>query len=699
MKKQIIPYLLALLLSGSLSFRVSAQEGMGIAPYSSGKAFLREYGARPPAVTDVAPPDLKPVLADDARFGWPRFAVGVPVSFDLHRDGEWLNLGNGDRLWRLHVRAQGAEGLTVQYEDFYLPPESRMHLYNKDKSRVLGAFSSFNNPGGGRFATAMIPGEELILEYYEPAFCRGQARLVIDGLGYVYRGSVAERSGSSDSLYINCPQGPGVKWQREKRGVLVLLVKFKYSKDVFWCNGALLNNTAGDKTPFVLTSYDGMYGPAHASSIEPALDEIIFYFNWEYRDCEGPAFSPNLVSMVGCTLASSDQATNTLLLKIKNAIPPSPYAPYFLGWDNTDAVPANPVCLYVPANGFKRLAFFDTGFAIPNDAVPSPVDSSLNYAGNLFLQSNWDDPDFYVPPGAPLFDSTRRIRGVHFKTGGGCSGKNIYFSRFHQSWPCRLSPVLDPGNTGATALNGLEGGCGNFTGPVVELDQAVMGKLSKFISKALQGNYKIMERAYIRHQREIDLALTSDDPKYRQVRAALETLKQRIGQTYFKAFVFEKENLLSEEDVAVWKHFLQELGKAVGSVELTREIQKVSRLFDVAAGKDLKSGLIAFDRASFAETSVVNTPAPVQQMNATLLGNPGIVTTLRYELPYAGNVAIELIDSGGTLRKMLRSGYEESGIYTFEIDKQELPPGVYFVRCVLNGATGQQQCVQKLIVQ
>lgn len=697
MKKQIIPYLLALILSGGLLFRASAQEGMGVSPLSSDKAFVQANGLRTPAAREVTPPDLNRLLSEDARFGWPRFAAGIPVSFDVMRSGEWQTLANGDRLCRMSLRAKGAKGLTLHYADFYLPPESRLHIYNKDKTQVLGAFSSFNNPGGGRFATAMIQGEELTLEYYEPSFCRDQARLVIDLVGYAYKPAVVERSGGADSLYINCP--PGADWQQEKRGVLVILMKFKNSNDVFWCNGALLNNTAGDKTPFVLTSYDGMYGPAQAFGLEPALDEIIFYFNWEYADCEGPAFSPNVASMVGCTLISADQATNTLLLKIKNAIPPSPYRPFFLGWDNSNAVPVHPLCLYVPVNGFKRLTTFNTSFAIPNDAVQSPVDSSLAYAGNTFLQSVWDDPNFNAPPGAPLFDSTHRLTGIHFKTGGGCSGKNVYFSRFHRSWPCQLSPALDPGGTGVTSLDGLDGSCGNFTGPVAELDQAVLGNLSKFISKELQGNYKIMERAYIRHKREIDLALTSDEPKYREVRAALEALKQRLTPAFFRAFVFEKENVLSAEDLDAWKHFLSALSKVVGSEAFTRDMQKVSRLFDVAAGKDLKSGLIAFDRASFSETSTADTLATVQRLNAILLGNPGIVTTLRYELPYAGKVEIVLIDSGGALRKMLRSGYEESGIYTFEIDKHELPPGIYFVQCALNGATGKQQSVRKLIVQ
>ncbi len=697
MKKQIIPYLLALILSGGLLFRASAQEGMGVSPLSSDKAFVQANGLRTPAAREVTPPDLNRLLSEDARFGWPRFAAGIPVSFDVMRSGEWQTLANGDRLCRMSLRAKGAKGLTLHYADFYLPPESRLHIYNKDKTRVLGAFSSFNNPGGGRFATAMIQGEELTLEYYEPSFCRDQARLVIDLVGYAYKPAVVERSGGADSLYINCP--PGADWQQEKRGVLVILMKFKNSNDVFWCNGALLNNTAGDKTPYVMTSYDGIFGPKHVFGLQPSFDEVIFYFNWEYKDCEGPALSPNLATMVGCTEVVNDQATNTLLLKINNDIPPSPHRPYFLGWDKSGAIPADPVCIYIPVNDYKRLTFFTKPLSSPQDPVQSPVDTGMVYSGNIFWLTRWDDVNFYAPPGAPLLDKKGRFTGFHFKSDGGCNGRNVYFTRFYKSSPCQINPFLDPEEANVESIDGLDGSCGNLTGPVVELDQAVMGKLSKFISKELQGNYKVLEQAYIRHQREIDRALTSDDPKYREVRTALETLKQRLTPAFFRAFVYEKENILRAEDLDAWKHFLSALSKVVGSEAFTRDMQKVSRLFDVAAGKDLKSGLIAFDRASFSETSTADTLAPVQRLNAILLGNPGIVTTLRYELPYAGKVEIVLIDSGGALRKMLRSGYEESGIYTFEIDKHELPPGIYFVQCALNGATGKQQSVQKLIVQ
>ncbi len=238
------------------------------------------------------------------------------------------------------------------------------------------------------------------------------------------------------------------------------------------------------------------------------------------------------------------------------------------------------------------------------------------------------------------------------------------------------------------------GGTANFG----DTDRALLARLSRFISGELHGNYKILERAYIRHQREINRALASDDPKYRNLHAAFETLKARLAKALIDALVLEKENAVSAEDLAAWKHFLHELGNAVGAEDFRTDMQRVSRLFDVAAGKDLKSGLIAFDRASESTLMTATEAAALSSLQPALTGNPGIVTTLWNELPYAGRVEIALFDGNGAQRQILFDGFAERGSYTQEIDKRELPPGMYFIRCALSGTAGRLRSTQKMIV-
>ena len=77
-------------------------------------------------------------------------------------------LPNGDKVWRLRIYSQGAKSINLTFNNYHLPNGAKLYIYNDDHSDVQGAFTSFNNQDDRYFATTLLRGEAITLEYYEP---------------------------------------------------------------------------------------------------------------------------------------------------------------------------------------------------------------------------------------------------------------------------------------------------------------------------------------------------------------------------------------------------------------------------------------------------------------------------------------------------------------------------------------------------
>lgn|GEM_PF-2531298 len=50
-----------------------------------------------------------------------RFGYGFDVTYNLENSGSWLQLEDGNRLWRLHIISEGAYSINLIYDKFWLP--------------------------------------------------------------------------------------------------------------------------------------------------------------------------------------------------------------------------------------------------------------------------------------------------------------------------------------------------------------------------------------------------------------------------------------------------------------------------------------------------------------------------------------------------------------------------------------------------
>ena len=147
-----------------------AQISHGGQPYSFSSAVTDSIATRTMAALDVATLVAEDELeaAQDLPVP-PRFGYAFKVSLGPDSSGTWIELPNGDWLWRLRIITPGAYSINLLYNYFWLPAGAKFFIYNEDRSMVLGSFTSANNKDHGKFSTGLVRGDISILEYYEPA--------------------------------------------------------------------------------------------------------------------------------------------------------------------------------------------------------------------------------------------------------------------------------------------------------------------------------------------------------------------------------------------------------------------------------------------------------------------------------------------------------------------------------------------------
>lgn len=272
--------LFLLVLSSVLAFPAFAQISAGGQPLSYTIPMLSEV--EPPTLR-VYGFDAEAVALEDAEHDAqgrvPRYAKLLPAGFSTDSDGEWTSLKGGDRVWRLRIETQGAQAVTLFYDDFRIPQGGRLFIYNDDRSHHIGAFTAINNDDGGTYATELVFGEAVTIEYFEPGHAIGQGRISVAQVGHAYRFVLddapeefsGQRGGAPCQVDVNCnPEGNN--WQDQKRGVVRVSVVDGFGAG--WCSASMVNNTALNCRNFVLTALH-----CGESSNANHFGQYIFYFN------------------------------------------------------------------------------------------------------------------------------------------------------------------------------------------------------------------------------------------------------------------------------------------------------------------------------------------------------------------------------------------------------------------------------------
>jgi hypothetical protein len=392
----------------------------------------------------MEPVDVGAFLAEDAQAGQGGpFRFGATLAADLgFEHGVWDVAPDGTRVWRLRLESQGAHSLGLLFSRYTLPCGASLFVYGDDWDDLAGAFDDRNNKADGEFSIAPVRGDAITLEYVEPpavAATGGAARLRIGAVVHDYRDLYAlldgGQAGPADApcdVDVNCP--PGAGWQDEKRAVVLMLIGGSY------CTGTLINNTAHDGTPYLITA-------EHCGG----LNNAIFRFGYEKPECASGT-APTNKTVQGSELLASG-VFDYRLVRLTSAIPAS-YEPYFLGWDRSGVDPVGAVTIHHGALQTKKISVED-----------DPV-TKFGFSWHI---KHWDVGTIEGgSSGSPLMPSSGRFIGQLSYGIFGCADPVAYFNRLDTAWAW-LEPWLDPAGTGALAIDGHD----PYAAPVLPVLDAV----------------------------------------------------------------------------------------------------------------------------------------------------------------------------------------------------------------------------------
>lgn len=423
------------------------------------KLKLREISKNATPVATMPELDMPKIEMEDMEnegIGMPfRFGYKHKVSYDLNNSGIWYELSNGDRLWQLNVVCPKALSVNFCYDKFWIPEGGKLFVYSKDRKQFIGAFTSKNNKGDRGhlhgFATELIFGSDVVLEYYQPKEVSTDAIISLDYIIHGYRSVKAGAGALPCMVNINCDEGQ--IWQNEKNAVARMIIEGSS-----YGTGSLINTTNLSEVPFFLTASHCVTEVGKDALGNPNLDHTLFYWNYEAPGCDNINGEPTDTFVThGATVIANNSISDFALLRLsedpKNEVG---YTPYYLGWDCSGQSVDSCVCIHHPGGDVKKIS----------KSNGQPTNHSINWEVAWKSTPNGYGITQGGSSGSPLINNMHRIvgqlEGANLEE---CYNPSVrsYFGSFNKSWTGnnntsiqrRLNCWLDSLNTSAQTMEGL----------------------------------------------------------------------------------------------------------------------------------------------------------------------------------------------------------------------------------------------------
>lgn len=363
-------------------------------------------------------------------------------------DGAWKTIIPGVDSWFLKLRSNGAYGLALVFASVKLMPGETLYVYNQ--INVRGPYTNRNIPHSGILPLDFLAGDEIMIEYDVPAGTKRRSAFIIETVSHAYRNIFKQNISSpkktsartSSNCYL-CIEDEAM--DKERRAVVKLVVQ--YDTTAVFCTGTLVNNTAHDNTPYILTAQ-------HCVTNQFDADRTVFIFGFEDIDC---ARKTNYdLTINGAHLRASLFENDFSILEM-NFKPPLEFHPYYAGWDVSDKYLDGVTSVHHPQGGPKKVS-------VSNRVVTtSNFDDGNSRAPNAFWNvARWDvGVTEGGSSGAALFNKNNNVIGSLSGGSSECgSPYNDYFEKLSSSWEASPDPShqlkhwLDPIGAGIKSLNG-----------------------------------------------------------------------------------------------------------------------------------------------------------------------------------------------------------------------------------------------------
>lgn len=408
-----------------------------------------------------------------------RIGVALFTNLSPENSGVWTTDQHGTKTWSLTIKSAGAEALSFIFDHFDLNGNSTFKILNKKGELVHAIVTNEDELEDLQQHLALCFGDELTLMLSEPKGTMASS-IHLDRVIYNYRSTgnpSAAKVNESDACEVNVNCSPvGDNWQDEKRGVARIYVVEPAGAG--WCSGSLVNNTAQDCKPYMLTAFH-----CGENSTTANFNVWKFYFKYEVTGCINPTSGGTLGSNVitgsvkkadandGGGISGSDfllvqmgTANNeaTTINKLKT----TGFNAYWNGWDANNTATTGGVGIHHPAGDIKKISTFNgTTISSTYGGQVSGTHWRLTWSSN----SNGHGVTEGGSSGSPIFNNSNgRIIGT--LTGGSsyCNALTSpdFYGKMSYHWTSngtqamyQLKPLLDPTNSGLMVLNGSGNPC------------------------------------------------------------------------------------------------------------------------------------------------------------------------------------------------------------------------------------------------
>jgi hypothetical protein len=243
---------------------------------------------------------------------------------------------------------------------------------------------------------------------------------------------------------VVCPIGAA--WSNEIRSVALYTVE-----GLSACSGTLISDVAGDRRAFFLTANHCDISPDNAST-------VVVYWNYQSATCGTHGPGSLAQNQSGAIFRAAKADVDVTLIELAQ-IPDRSFQVYYSGWERTGVAPAGAVGIHHPDADVKAISFSSTTLTTVNSCIGTGG-SSTHW--QVIWNSGVTEPG---SSGSGIWNpATHKLTGTLSGGGSSCGSPTLpdCYGKFSVAWNLgvdaseRLMDWLDPLNTGATSVNGLD---------------------------------------------------------------------------------------------------------------------------------------------------------------------------------------------------------------------------------------------------